>query len=131
MAFVSDVNIDQGTSFTETFFIQTLTNPALPLNAVTNPYIPLSLIGSTFNMMVRPDYDSGVVLTATLANGKITCPSPATGYFSLVLLPSDTAVIRFTGDSANYVYDISITDSFLNVIRPIQGAFNISREVSR
>jgi len=131
MAVIIDLNVDQGTTITDVFQLNVLTHQTLPFNASTNPYIPFDLTGCTFNMMVRPDYDSPVKLTASSGNGKIVCAAPTTGIFSLNLSPADTTGIRFTGDSASYVYDIEVTDQSGNVSRPVQGAFNISREVTR
>jgi len=126
-----DLNIDQGTTINQSFLLNVLTNQTLPYNATTNPYTPLDLTGCTFSMMVRIDYDQRDVLDASTANGKIVVDTPSSGIFRLVLAPADTTAINFLGDTANYVYDIELTDASGNVSRPVKGAFNISREVTR
>jgi len=131
MALIQDINIDQGANHKETFVIQTLTNQTLPYNATTNPYIALDLTGYTVRMQVRSSYDAGAVaLLATNSNGKFTVV-PLTGTITLTVLPADTTAILFKGESADYVYDIEVQDGSGNVIRPVQGAFVISREVTR
>ena len=130
MAITKNISVDQGSNFTDTLSIEVLTNPALP-EGVSNPYIPLNLTNYTARMQVRSSYDSSVVvLSATTSNGRLVIDA-ANGKITLKLLPADTSALIFKGETADYVYDEEIEDNLGNVLRVVQGAFSISREVTR
>jgi hypothetical protein len=133
MATQKEMVVDQGSTHEEYYIIQQLTDPTLPFNQTTNPYIALNLTGYTIAMMVRATYDSASpVITATTTNGKITVPNAGSGQLLVTLIPTDTSIITFKGDSASYVYDIEITKTATGkVTRIVQGSFTISREATR
>ncbi len=130
MTVSKDITVKQGTTHVEAFIIEVLTNPYLDFNATTNPYIPLDLTLATIRMMVRSTFDATqILLNATDANGKFVKTGINT--FELRLIPSDTSSVRYSGEEADYVYDIEIELAPNNVIRPVGGSFIIGREVTR
>jgi hypothetical protein len=130
MAVIKDITVDQGTNHIEGFTLESLTDTSLPYDEITNPYLLLDLAAATIRMQVRSTIDaSSIMLTATDANGKFI--KTTSGSFELHLLPLDTSAMRFSGEEANYVYDIELELPGPVTIRPVQGAFNVIREVTR
>lgn len=130
MAVIQDITVAQGTTHTEVFLLEVLADPSLPYDEENNPYIPMNLTSAKIRMNVRKDYDSSaIVLEATSENGKFV--KTQQGTFELRLLPSHTTAIRFEGEEATYVYDIEVEMAANDVLRPVQGSFVLSREVTR
>ena len=132
-----DNTVEQGKTYIETFTCQVLTNPALPWDSITNPYIPLDLTTYNVRMQVRKTYDTAtteiyaVNLTTTGAVIRFTKVNN-TGVITLTLIPEDTANLRFTGDSATYVYDIELAHTTQDIVLLVsKGSFIINRESTR
>lgn len=130
MAVSKDILVEQGTTHTEVFVLETLTDPYAEYDDINNPYIPLDISAASIRMMVRANYDSAqVLLNATDTNGKFV--KTDINKFELRLIPSDTSNTRFSGEEVDYVYDIEVELGPNNVIRPVAGSFIIDREVTR
>lgn len=118
-----DITADQGSSIQINF-------------ALTNQVgAPLDLSGYTLRLQVRKSYaDSSTLINATLANGKLVWVSQAGGTFYLLLSPTDTNSVRFPTDTPELleaVYDLEIESPTGFVSKPVRGAFNLNREVTR
>lgn len=119
MAELRDINMDQGSSFNPTFILR---NPDKSF---------FNLTGYTARLQVRETYDSdSFVLELTTANGKLVT-TPTLGRIQLNMLPSDSSSISFSGELFSGVYDLEVVSASGIVTRVAQGAFNISREVTR
>lgn len=118
-----DITADQGSSIRIDF-------------ALTNQVgAPLDLSGYTLRLQVRKSFaDSTTLINATLANSKLAWTNQAGGTFYLLLSPSDTNTIRFASDKPDLleaVYDLEIESPTGFVSKPVRGAFNLQREVTR
>lgn len=119
MAELRDIeNCEQGTDFNPTFILR---NP-------DRSYFDLT--GYTARMQVRASFDSDeVLISLTTVNGKLVISAP--GRIQLNLAPADTSALSFTGEALSAIYDIEVISGTGKVTRVAQGAFNISREVTR
>lgn len=119
MAELRDISMDQGSTFNPTFILR---NPDKSF---------FNLTGYVARLQVRETYDSdSFILELTTANGKLAI-NPTLGRIQLNLVPSDTTPIVFSGESFTGVYDIEVVSPTGVVTRIAQGAFTISREVTR
>lgn len=130
MALNQDILVEQGTTHTEVYVLEVLSDPYSEYNVDTNPYLPLDITTAAIRMMVRATYDSApILLHATDTNGKFV--KTGVNRFELRLIPSDTSNTKFIGEEIDCVYDIEVELGVNNVIRPVAGSFIIDREVTR
>ena len=132
-AITKDITVTQGTTHVETFTIEQLTHSTLPFDPSTNPYIPVDLTGANFAMMVRPTYNSSIVVyTATTLNGAfVTAVDPTTGIVTLKINPTDLNNVKFNSASISYPYNIIMSLSSSFDIEVCSGNFIINRGLTR
>ena len=102
--------------------------------AVTRNNLALDLTGYDLRLQVRRTYaDTSTLVNCTLANGKLVWLTQNQGTFKLVLVPTDTASIRFKAgeDSIDGVYDLELVSPNATVYKACKGSFTINREVTR
>lgn len=126
MSIIKSITMDQGTDFIWTFFVEVLTNPALPYDCETNPYIPLDLSSYTATFIMAADHFSTPLITLTSAGGAIVLGTD--GSVQVTFVPSDTSSIVITEEQFIGVYELQINQSTL-VRRPVNGPFIINPEL--
>lgn len=129
-----DITVYQGKTYVEEFTIQVLTNPNEEYNASTNPYIDLNLTDYDVRMMVRSSFDSASIKLSAINTGVSPrfVKDNLNGIITLTLIPTDTSSIVFTGEQADYVYDIELASTTTNIVLLVcAGQFIIKREVTR
>lgn len=132
MSQLQDFNFRRGQSIRVIFSLERLTIDSLPYDATTNPYIPVDLTGSTAAMEWRTTASSPVVvLLASTSNSKLTITDPTSGEINLILVPSDTANLRFKDESVEYGYDLEITDLAGDKTYPFYGTITIDKDYTR
>jgi hypothetical protein len=111
---VYDFTVYQGATFTRTF-------------VWTTDGDPVDLTGRTARMQIRPSFGSSeVYLDATTENGLITITA-LTGEVTLTI-PADVSE-GFTWRCGRY--DIELVASDDSVVRLVQGAVTVSKEITR
>lgn len=112
-AVVYNLEIEQGTTFTQTFVKK------------DGGGLPVNLTDYTARMQIRPSISSGtVMLELTTENGGILLGG-VTGEITLVFTEANTKALTRNG-----VYDLEL-DSGSTVERLLQGEVIISKEVTR
>lgn len=119
----TQIKLDQGSTF-EHIFTFTINNS------------PFDLTNYDARMMVRKTYGaSAPVISATIANGKLSKVSDVDGKMKVLFVPSDTSPIKFnsTDDSTlDCVFDVELQNTISGkVYKPIKGTLVIAREVTR
>jgi hypothetical protein len=135
IAGVYNITCQQGSTFDLQMTLQ-YPNPDYPANCVDPnicpEYINWDLTGYTARMHVRRYVDSAVpVIVLTTENDRIRLGNldPSDGTINLFIRAEDTRDIPSTNTSC--VYDLEIISPSNEVDRIIQGAFNLSLEVTR
>ncbi len=110
MAIISNLTIDQGTTFTANIDCTSSDNTAL------------NLTGYTVSGQLRKTYDSTTFtsFTAIVANA-------LTGRLSISLTPVQTGALS----AGRYVYDVEITDAAGVITRVVEGQVEITPGVTR
>lgn len=110
MAIISNLTIDQGTTFTANIDCTSSDNTALNLTAYT------------VSGQLRKTYDSTTFtsFTAIVANA-------LTGRLSISLTPVQTGALS----AGRYVYDVEITDAAGVITRVVEGQVEITPGVTR
>ena len=110
MAIISNLTIDQGTTFTAS------------IDCTASDNTPLNLNGYTVAAQLRKTYDSTTKtdFTAIIANA-------ATGRLQISLTPVQTGALS----AGRYVYDVEITDSSGIITRVVEGQVEITPGVTR
>ena len=110
MAIISNLTIDQGTTFTAS------------IDCTSSDNTPLNLNGYTVAAQLRKTYDSTTKtdFTAIIANA-------ATGRLQISLTPAQTGALS----AGRYVYDVEITDSSGIITRVVEGQVEITPGVTR
>ena len=110
MAIISNLTIDQGTTFTA----------SIDCTAADNS--PLNLTGYTVAAQLRKTYDSTTKtdFTAIIANA-------TTGRLQISLTPVQTGALS----AGRYVYDVEITDLSGIITRVVEGQVEITPGVTR
>ena len=123
-----DLQLDQGTDFTEIFTIQVLSNPSLPYDSITNQYLPVDLTNYTAALKVDTSYCNGVnLLTLTSGNG-ITLGGTL-GTVSIDITGSNTSLMPTEcGECTTYYYQLELYSGGITT-RPVQGKFIINKEL--
>jgi hypothetical protein len=120
MSNTKNITVDQGSSYTYIFTLMDVAS------------YPFDLTGYDARLQVRRTYgDTGILLTATVVNGKLVI---GTNTVTLNLEPDDTSSIRFTNkddDILEAVYDLEIVSSAGKVYKPARGLFTLNREITR
>jgi len=89
--------------------------------------VPVNLAGFTARMQVRESYSSeNFILEITTENGGITLGG-ALGTIDMFISDTVTQAIR----AKEYVYDLELVSSGLQVSRLIEGKFLVTPEVTR
>jgi hypothetical protein len=132
VALVTDLYIEQGASFHMNF--QWCEEPPDPEGAPDVPGDPYDLTGGTARMQFRKKQHDPVLAEATTANGKITLGLDpdgnvdlTTGWFDVLLSDEDTDVF----DVKKGLYDFEFVDSTGFVYRLLQGAFEVSPNITQ
>ena len=122
---IRPIVMNQGDSLTRVITIYTDTAKTVPLN----------LTGYLVRAQVRRSYGATTVLiNCTLANGKVALTNAAGGVISLILVPDDTASIRFNSvedAETELVYDIEVESPGGQIFKAAKGTFTLMREVTR
>ena len=110
MAIISNLTIDQGTTFTASIDCTAADNSAL------------NLTGYTVAAQLRKTYDSTTKtdFTAIIANA-------TTGRLQISLTPAQTGALS----AGRYVYDVEITDGNGIITRVVEGQVEITPGVTR
>jgi hypothetical protein len=123
MAYEVDIQIDQGTTFTQNFVVYT--DPAASVLA--------DVSGFTGLMEVRYNYDSPVVLftantgnnmVINVATSTVTVNVGNTDFNGVVFVPNQDE------SSIDLVYDLFLTNASLQSYRIAQGTLTINRAVT-
>lgn len=128
------ITVYQGKTYVEEFTVKVLTDPLLEWNATTNPYIILDLTNYDVRMHVRTSFDSAVVKLSALSTGASPkfVKNNAAGTATLTLIPTDTSTLIFTGEEAEWYYDIELAHQTLSTVLLVaRGTFTIKREITR
>lgn len=89
--------------------------------------VPINLTGYSARMQVRPSLTSpDILLDCTTANSKLVITA-GTGIISLRLSATETAALTVEAG----VYDLEVVDGSNKVTRLLQGAYALSKEVTR
>lgn len=119
MAYITNIVVDQGTSFLEDFFV------------ATGEDMPLDLTGYVARLHVRDTFDTkNTRLNLTGESGKLVI-DPIAGKVTIKLSPADTTAVKVVGDKLKCVYDLEVESPAGEVFRVAQGSFTITREVTR
>ena len=110
MAIISNLTIDQGTTFTAS------------IDCTASDNNPLNLTGYTVAAQLRKTYDSTTKtdFTAIIANA-------TTGRLQISLTPVQTGALS----AGRYVYDVEITDGNGIITRVVEGQVEITPGVTR
>ena len=110
MAIISNLTIDQGTTFTAS------------IDCTASDNNPFNLTGYTVAAQLRKTYDSTTKtdFTAIIANA-------TTGRLQISLTPVQTGALS----AGRYVYDVEITDSSGIITRVVEGQVEITPGVTR
>lgn len=116
---------EQGATFTRLIELE---EPDLVADPTGETFVPLNISGYTARMQVRRTVDSAnTLVTLTTENGGLTVnPSDEENQILISMSDSVTASISTSG-----VYDLEIESPDGTVSRILQGAVNLSPEVTR
>jgi hypothetical protein len=116
---------EQGSTFSRSIYIE---QPDLATDPTGGTFTAFSLSGYTARMQVRRTIDAqDFLLNLSTENGAMTVASGVDeNEINIDLAASVTASVSTSG-----VYDIEIINPSGNVSRVLQGAFNVSPEVTR
>ena len=89
-AYVSNIVIDVGTDFTQTFYLETIANT------------PVNLTGNTATSKMKKNYSS----MTTAASFSVSFPNPTNGTLSISLGSSITSGLK----PGRYCYDVLVND---------------------
>lgn len=124
----------QGKTYNENFYVKVLTDQNLEFDEITNPFITLDITNYDVRMQVRTSFDSAVVKLSALSTGVSPkfVKNNASGIATLTLIPTDTSTLIFSGEEAEWYYDIELAHQTLSTVLLVaRGTFTIKREVTR
>lgn len=110
-----DLNIEQGTSFTDSLTLK------------DDQDTVIDLTGYTAAMQIRPYKTSDVVLIDGTSENGILVITPVMGKIDIVLTAAQTELLIYTKS----VYDLEVTDTQGKVTRLIEGSVFVSLQVTR
>ncbi len=116
---------EQGATFTRLIELE---EPDLVADPTGNTFVELDISGYTARMQIRRTLESATpMISLTTENGRLTInPSDATNQVLITLTDAETATLTTNG-----VYDLEIESPDGIVSRVLQGAVNLSLEVTR
>lgn len=88
--------------------------------------IPVNLENASIEMKVRQDYNEPVLTELSTANSKIKIDEEP-GVIHLVLTAAQTAELHFKES----IFDVLVTNSYLEVSCVLQGKFLVEKTVTR
>jgi hypothetical protein len=102
------LEIPKGADHEIVFFVETLTNDALPFSA-TNPYIGKDFTGYAAKADFRRSYNSKAEFSLSTTDASITLG--ANGRVALKFAEEKTEVVKMQGDKLDLVWDIRFTNT--------------------
>lgn len=122
---IYNIDCEQGSTFVR---LLVLKRPDLVADPTGETYVDFDLSGYTARMQVRRTIENpAVMLELTTANNGLTInPTGENNLIRIDIDDSQTAALQNSG-----VYDLEIISAEGAVSRLIQGAFNLSPEVTR
>lgn len=104
--FQDTLEIPKGTDHEIVFFVETLTNDALPFSA-TNPYIGKDFTGYTARADFRRSYNSKIEFSLSTTDSSMALG--ADGKVSLKFTEEKTEIVKVQDDELDLVWDIRFT----------------------
>lgn len=116
---------EQGATFSRLIELE---QPDLVADPTGETFVPINITGFTARMQIRRTVDSASpIVTLTTENGGLTVnPTDDENQILITMSDSVTASISTSG-----VYDLEIESPTGTVSRVLQGAMNLSQEVTR